>query len=310
MVLNLANQELSQIKYEVINFSDTQKLLKLKTNLYENGEEGVVRIVSRFQWADLQVLIQACAIIKDTGNNVVLHLPYMLGARSDRNFDYEHEAHYMGAVIAPAINNLGAVRVFSIDPHSTVVEGCIKGFRPLSIIDTLVDKAVKDIPADRHFCIVPPDVGAEKRASEAAKKVVNDSRFEGIVQCTKHRDIATGNILHTEVLGTPNGLDCIIVDDLCDGGRTFIEVSKALKAKGAENVYLCVPHGLFSYGFKPLVGSHDADKNGDKPNDSPIKKIYTTNSYQSMDSMMGIWFRDSYGEKYFSECISITDVCI
>lgn len=296
--LNLANKQGSDIDYEIVNFSDTQKLLKFKTNVHES-QESTVKIVSRFQWSDLQILIQACSILKDAGHKIILQLPYMLGARSDRNFDYEHEAHYMREVIAPIINGLGATRVFSIDPHSTVVEGCIKAFKPLSITNTLVSKAVLNVPKGRHFCIVPPDVGAEKRGLEAAKSITPDveHKFEGIIQCTKHREISTGKILGVEVLGHPGGLDCIIVDDLCDGGRTFIEVSKALKAKGAENVYLCVAHGLFSYGFDTLIPH--------------IEKVYTTNSYQSEESMINIWKNESqgYGEG-FHQFVSVTDVCV
>lgn len=300
--LNLANPQESDIQFEVINFSDSQRLLKITTNLYE-ARVSELRIVSRFQWADLQLLIQAVSIAKDADiDRIILHLPYILGARSDRNFNQEHETHYFREVIAPIINNLGARRVFGLDPHSTVVEGCIHNFSPLTITPTLVRKCAEEITG--AFCIVPPDVGAEKRGLEAAKAVLQHPDYRGIIQCTKERDIATGKILRTTVLGDPEGLDCIIVDDLCDGGRTFVEVSKALKAKGAENVYLCVAHGLFSYGFRPLVGT-SVDSIG------LIRKVYTTNSYQSKEDMLKAWTaKDKYGETVFDDFVHVHNVCV
>lgn len=38
-----------------------------------------------------------------------------------------------------------------------------------------------------------------------------------------------------------------MVDDICDGGRTFIELGAALKEKNAGNLYLIVSHGIFSH---------------------------------------------------------------
>lgn len=70
-----------------------------------------------------------------------------------------------------------------------------------------------------------------------------------------------------------------ILDDICDGGRTFIEIAKAIKMKQSlssavhpENhgkIYLVVTHGIFSAGLKPLNEYFDG--------------IYTTNSYVVMD---------------------------
>mgnify|MGYP000559891090 CR=1 FL=1 len=53
--------------------------------------------------------------------------------------------------------------------------------------------------------------------------------IENIVVASKHRDIKTGKITSTEVpgLSTEDGAkQFYIVDDICDGGRTFIELAK------------------------------------------------------------------------------------
>lgn len=49
-----------------------------------------------------------------------------------------------------------------------------------------------------------------------------------------------------------SGSNILIVDDLCDGGRTFIEAAKLLKEHGAKNVGLYTTHGIYSKGTKVL----------------------------------------------------------
>ena len=55
----------------------------------------------------------------------------------------------------------------------------------------------------------------------------------------------------------------IIVDDICDGGRTFIELGKIIR-KDYDRLILCVTHGIFSKGVEPL---------------DVFDEIYSTNSW-------------------------------
>ena len=58
----------------------------------------------------------------------------------------------------------------------------------------------------------------------------------------------------------------IIIDDICDGGRTFIGIAEAIKEQVQNpEIYLLVTHGIFSAGYNQLMNYFD--------------KIYTTNSY-------------------------------
>lgn len=60
--------------------------------------------------------------------------------------------------------------------------------------------------------------------------------------------------------------DYIIIDDICDGGATFINIAKEIKkAYSCNHIYLIVTHGIFSKGFYELCDYFDG--------------IYCTNSY-------------------------------
>ena len=75
---------------------------------------------------------------------------------------------------------------------------------------------------------------------------------ENIIYAQKVRNSQTGEIVETRLEKEAIAQDCIIVDDICDGGRTFIELAKVLKSKGAKDIYLYVTHGIFSKGIEVL----------------------------------------------------------
>jgi len=53
------------------------------------------------------------------------------------------------------------------------------------------------------------------------------------------------------------GQDCLVVDDICDGGATFLRLALALKAKNAGRLYLAVSHGIFSKGLDQLLEHYE-----------------------------------------------------
>ena len=80
----------------------------------------------------------------------------------------------------------------------------------------------------------------------------------------KHRDVLTGQITGTSIIGEAEAKTGIIVDDICDGGRTFIELAKVIR-KDYDKLILCITHGIFSNGFDELFKYFD--------------QIYTTDSW-------------------------------
>ena len=113
--------------------------------------------------------------------------------------------------------------------------------------------------------IVSPDAGSLKKIY----KVVDQFGLKtDIVIASKHRDLE-GKITHTEVplREEHDGRDFLIIDDICDGGRTFVEISKEIErtlSNTSGDVNLVVTHGIFSAGFTELENYFD--------------KIYCTNS--------------------------------
>ncbi len=88
--------------------------------------------------------------------------------------------------------------------------------------------------------VVASDVGAAKMARGYAR------RLGGEIAMIDKRRPAHNVAEVSNVVGDVEGKNCLIPDDMIDTGGTMVEAVEALKAKGAEQIYLCATHALLS----------------------------------------------------------------
>jgi ribose-phosphate pyrophosphokinase len=119
--------------------------------------------------------------------------------------------------------------------------------------------AKKKIKSKNLICVAP-DVGGTERA-RALGKLLN----VGLAIVDKRRP-KPGQSQVMNVIGDVKGKTCIIVDDIIDSGGTIVNAAKALKDRGAKEVYVYITHGVLS---------GEAVK---KINKSKIKKFVISNS--------------------------------
>jgi ribose-phosphate pyrophosphokinase len=283
MILNLAYPEKSEIKFTVSKFPDGQQSITLDTIPYGDP----VTIKSRLNsFQDLELIICANQALKNLNSSmlVTLYVPYFLGARSDRQFE-KGGINYLKQVICPIINSQNFNQVTVLDPHSDVLEACLNNFKKENT-NKLIDFVLKDYFINKKgvntidyskLLLLSPDAGA-------LKKIYGVAEYMGykhdIIVASKYRNIKTGKIEKTIVPMLPNDADkdIFIIDDICDGGRTFIEVAKSIELirKLSSSVrpeeygknYLIVTHGIFSAGYEQL-GEY-------------FETIYTTNSVKDI----------------------------
>ncbi len=144
-------------------------------------------------------------------------------------------------LVANLITTSGVTRVMTIDLH----QGQIQGFFDMPVdhltaLPILADYfRAKGFPEDK-VCVVSPDVGRAK----AAKKL---SDMLGADLAIMHKGRPGHNKAEiTALIGDVNGKICIINDDMIDTGGTIVAAADTLKAKGAEAVYICCTHPVFS----------------------------------------------------------------
>ena len=123
-----------------------------------------------------------------------------------------------------------------------------------------------------RFILIAPDGGSLKKIYKLAEQI----GYKGdIITCSKDRD-TDGNLTNTIVPLNFTELekDFIIIDDICDGGATFINIAQEIKDnlidryKTKEKICLTVTHGIFSKSFGELSQYFD--------------NIYCTNSYKDI----------------------------
>ncbi|MES2386783.1 MAG: phosphoribosyltransferase family protein [Bacteroidota bacterium] len=269
ITLNLANAGNSDIAYKINRFPDGQSGVELTGQMPE--EPQPVTIKTRLNsFIDLEILLCATAMLRNQGfKETDVYIPYFLGARSDRAFT-ENGVNYLKQVICPIINAQHYNSVTTLDPHSDVLEACLNNFRKQdnSVLFEASLAAMNLLPPYDNVCLLAPDNGAVKKVNKTADKF----NIKQVSVATKTRDV-NGNISNTEIFNLPEADDMryIIVDDICDGGRTFTNLAQILKAaKPAAKLYLIITHGIFSNGFNALLNN--------------FEQVFTTDSYKAIDT--------------------------
>ncbi len=273
MILNLAYPEKSEIEFKISKFPDGQQTVDIViNNLSSSLLMKFVVIKSRLNnFKDLELIICANQAVKNLGAEIVhLYVPYFMGARSDRKFQ-DGGVNYLKQVICPIINSQNFSSVTVLDPHSDVLEACLKNFNKVDNLK-LVDFALESLNGrSSQTLIVSPDAGALKKIYDVAKHF----NITNVVTASKVRDVVSGNIVKTELPGMflSDIEHIIIIDDICDGGRTFIELAKVIKEQTNIPIYLVVTHGIFSAGLEQLAEHIDG--------------IFSTNSVKDLTTLSG-----------------------
>lgn len=103
---------------------------------------------------------------------------------------------------------------------------------------------------DKNTILISPDGGVLQKIYKVASYLQNYD----VIECSKSRTVKTEKLSGFKVYSDDlNGKAYLIVDDICDGGGTFLVLSEELKAKNTGKLYLVVSHGIFSKGFDKLL---------------------------------------------------------
>lgn len=268
---------------------------QLQRWVYPGGEVGVRTqntpdsIVWRIQNSDdLMALVMACHTkgIKPAFQEV--YIPYMPYARQDR-IAVQGDPNSI-QVLAMILSHCGIQKVTTLDAHSPATKQAFQNYgvefediNPRAFINIFLKSIVEKFKT-KQIILVCPDKGAIEKTKEYAAGL----GIQAIVYCLKERDPNTGKLIRFKVdklEGINWGIAVqdevfVIVDDICDGGRSFLGVKQAVvdvylagshMNKTAEqyiNFALWTTHGIYSAGFETLekefklIGSTDSFRHG------------------------------------------------
>ena len=206
--------------------------------LWEFESEGEI-----MHLAQLVDLIRKCST--ERVPQIVLWMPYLPYARQDK--EISNESTFALRSFAAIIEKFRFSGITVTDAHSDVVKELFWGMTiqyPMSIMQV----AYLDTMSQVTFY---PDKGAMRKYGNRFEKFPFGENY---TFGEKVRDPESGQLKSYE-LDDPERVkdkNVLIIDDICDGGGTFILAYKALKEAGAREVNLFTTHGLYTAGTEVL----------------------------------------------------------
>ncbi|MBD1169436.1 ribose-phosphate pyrophosphokinase [Pelagibacterales bacterium SAG-MED08] len=251
------------VNSSIKNFADGEIYVELNENIRGNSIFIIQSISSPANDNLMELLLCIDALKRSSAKNITAVIPYFGYARQDRKV--VPRTSISAKLVSNLITKAGADRVVTVDLHA----GQIQGFFDIPV-DNLFSTPIfarhvkKNIKSKNIVCIAP-DVGGTERA-RALGKILN----VGLAIVDKRRP-KPGQSQVMNVIGEVKDKTCVIVDDIIDSGGTIVNAAKALKDRGAKEVYVYITHGV-------LTG--EAVK---KIKNSVIKKLVITDTIDNKD---------------------------
>ena len=241
---------------EIKTFSDGELWMKYGENI--RGKDVFI-IQSTFTPAEnlMELLILLDAARRSSARRITAVIPYFGYARQDRK-DQPRVA-ITAKLVANLIRSAGADRIISMDLHAPQIQGFfdIPLYHLYSSALFIPHFKARAIP---NLAVVSPDVGGIKMARAYAKRLDAD-----LIVLDKRRDQHNRSEV-LNIIGSVEGKNVLVVDDIIDTGGTFSNAVTALRKEGALDVFGACTHAVLSGpAVKRLV-------------DSGIKKLYVTDT--------------------------------
>lgn len=260
-ILGVLGETGNEVNTIITDFPNKEIFVKYKDSI--RGKD--VFIVNTFNGdpnKDLvETLILADTAFAASARRITLILPIIYGSRQDRKSSLRTPVTI--AMMAKVIKSVGVNRVVTVSLHSPQSSAAFYAaglqFDNISSAKVFIPD-IKELHKEKDFVIVSPDAGGLPKARYYAETLDTDIAFAD----KRRGPDRASKVMH--LVGDVEGRNVFIVDDMIDGGGTTLNVTNALLENGAKEVYCLATH---------MILSGDAVQ---KLNNSPIKKIYGSNS--------------------------------
>jgi len=185
----------------------------------------------------VELLIMLDAFRRASPARICVVMPYMGYGRQDRKD--APRVPITAKLVANLITTAGAGRVLTIDLHAAQIQGFFDIpvdhlYAAPVLIEAIRRKNLENL------VLVSPDAGGVERARAFAKRLHVD-----LAIMDKRRPEANkAEIMN--VIGSVEGCDCVIVDDIIDTAGTLVGSAEALMDRGARSVHAAGVHPVFS----------------------------------------------------------------
>lgn len=251
----------------------TQQVWKIPESVLSDAPDGIYTVKwtyeSDSEFITLIQLVELLSVAQPSYYRRLL-LPYLPYGRQDKGV-CNNETFGLRPFLTALLRGVSWHSVTIFDPHS------FDYIRSCDSFGWIVDRRMPNVSklAELFDYVCYPDKGASLRYSSHPNKPT--------LIGYKRRDALTG-VIHDDYEVSPQAspylfvpeATCLVVDDICDGGRTFILLGKKLKSLKLK-ASLYVSHGVFSRGQAGVDELHQY-----------YDRIITTDSRPVVHSLEGI----------------------
>lgn len=205
----------------------------------------------------MELLIMVDAIRRASARRITAVIPYYGYARQDRKS--RGREPITAKLIANLLTKAGCRRVLTMDLHAQQIQGFFDVPVDHLYAAPIIANYFQSLELD-DLVVVSPDIGGVARARKFAELL-----HVPLAIIDKRRP--KPNVSEVmNIIGDIDGKNVILIDDIIDTAGTITNAAKALKERGAKEVYASCSHAVLS---GPAI---------DRLNDCPIKEVVTTNS--------------------------------
>ena len=259
------NLKLKLVNSNIKRFADGEIYAEINENIRGNSIFVIQSISTPANDNLMELLICIDALRRSSAKNITAVIPYFGYARQDRKV--VPRTAISAKLVSNLITNAGAHRIVTVDLHA----GQIQGFFDIPVDNLfstpIFSKHIKKYISNKNIICVAPDVGGVERARALGQKL-----NVGLAIVDKRRP-APGKSQVMNIIGNVKGKNCLLVDDIIDSGGTIVNAAKALKEKGAKDVYVYVTHGVLSGNAVEQI------------NNSKIKKLILTDTIDNSNKI-------------------------
>jgi len=235
---------------EVRDFADGETWAKINENI-RGDDIFVIQSTNAPARNIMELLIMLDAIRRSSPRRITAVIPYFGYARQDRKD--QARVPITAKLMANLITTAGADRVLTMDLHSAQIQGFFDiPFDHLFASPVFVEQVRTVAPA--NCVVVAPDIGSVKMARAYATRL--DAPLALIdKRRTRHDEIEVMN-----VIGDVDGKNVVMFDDIISTGSTLMKAARALKKRGAQEIFACVTHAVFAGKVFEMLEESDLSK--------------------------------------------------
>lgn len=245
------NFKVDDLKHiETILYPDGQRSLIVDTAYFNEPKKRLALKARVRNFAELELFSCFVSALRHIGYACRhVEFVYLFGMRSDRVFA-PGQPNYFRDVVAPYINAMGFKHITLYEPHGNNAADYLDG--DIQLVYPLTDHIFfpgKELMFGADESVIFADHHFHKERTETGVKVSLNKEARFKIE-NAHRSSA----IH-------------IVDDLADGGATFLAIANYLQVHFPKlERHLYITHGLFTKGLHDLAAKY--------------AQIVTTNTYQ------------------------------